>query len=349
MDPEEIYQEVLAEEQQKGSAPAIAEGRAKAARVRAEKGSPHPKEPKWWPGAQPHLDGGEAPAEAAPEPEAEEAPVAEEEPAPEPAPAPAVEAQPAQPEVTVAQAEADATPQTVAPPSDPGIETAAPAAAAAGTAPAAVATVPEAPPTVTQLPPEGRPAGVRSGTASGNRLRPEDGVSTEAQFEGQAAMYERRKVIDELVATGIPAAAVRREDDSGSPLLAFLYLLIPILALVVLANLDLAGGEAAEGEGQGGAGGGGGGIAISAANIQFSTDTIELPADEEATISFTNEDQAEHNIAIYEDESTETDLFTGEIISGGDSIDYQVGPFEAGTYYFQCDVHPSMNGDVEVS
>src|SRR5918999_4287469 len=75
-DPEQIYQEVLAEEQQKGSSPPVAEGRAKAARQRAIEGSPHPKEPKWWPGAQPHFEGGDAPAateEAAPEAEAEPA------------------------------------------------------------------------------------------------------------------------------------------------------------------------------------------------------------------------------------------------------------------------------------
>jgi plastocyanin len=350
LDPEELYQEVLTEEQQKGSAPAVAEGRAKAARVRAEHGSPHPKEPKWWPGAQPHLEGGGEAAEAEPTPvEAEvEEPPAPEEPAAEPAPAPAAEAQPEQPAVTVAQAEADAAPQPAAPPPDPGIETPAAAAAASEAAPAAVAVAPAAPQTVTQLPPEARPAGVRTGTASGNRLRPEDGVSTEAQFQGQAAMYERRKVIDELVATGVPAAAVRRDDDSGSPLLALLYLAIPILALVVLANLNIAGGE--EGGGGGGGGGeGGGGIAVSAANVQFDTDSLQLPAGEEATITFNNEDTAEHNLSIYEDSSAESDLFKGQIISGGDSTEYQVGPFEAGTYYFQCDVHPAMNGDVEVS
>ncbi|MGH2819575.1 MAG: hypothetical protein ACRDJ5_02850, partial [Actinomycetota bacterium] len=63
-DPEQLYQEVLQEEQQKGVSSAVAEGRAKAARARAEAGSPHPKEPKWWAGAQPHLEGGEAAAPA---------------------------------------------------------------------------------------------------------------------------------------------------------------------------------------------------------------------------------------------------------------------------------------------
>ncbi|MDQ3660646.1 MAG: hypothetical protein M3454_06220, partial [Actinomycetota bacterium] len=96
-DPEQLYAEVLQEEQQKGSSGPVAEGRAKAARARAEAGSPHPKEPKWWPGAQPHLEGGDGAAPAEEEPaEAEE--VAEE-PAEEPAPAeqPAAQAPAEQP------------------------------------------------------------------------------------------------------------------------------------------------------------------------------------------------------------------------------------------------------------
>lgn len=83
-DPEQIYTEVLQEEQGKGSPSAVAEARAKAARVRAEHGSPHPKEPKWWPGSQPRWEGGGDGAEA---PAAEEAPAEEEASAEEDAPA----------------------------------------------------------------------------------------------------------------------------------------------------------------------------------------------------------------------------------------------------------------------
>src|SRR5918992_1205929 len=97
LDPEQAYQEVLQEEQAKGVSPAVAEGRAKAARVRAEKGSPNPKEAKWWPGAQPHLEGDGAAAEGA-EAAAEEAPAEVEEPAAEaPAEQPAAEAPAEQP------------------------------------------------------------------------------------------------------------------------------------------------------------------------------------------------------------------------------------------------------------
>ena len=43
--PDEVYEQVLAEEQAKGSSPAVAQGRAKAARVRAQRGSANPAKP----------------------------------------------------------------------------------------------------------------------------------------------------------------------------------------------------------------------------------------------------------------------------------------------------------------
>ncbi len=43
--PDEVYEQVLAEEQAKGSSPAVATSRAKAARVRSERGSKDPNKP----------------------------------------------------------------------------------------------------------------------------------------------------------------------------------------------------------------------------------------------------------------------------------------------------------------
>jgi plastocyanin len=104
------------------------------------------------------------------------------------------------------------------------------------------------------------------------------------------------------------------------------------------------------GDGGGGGGGGAGTVTVTAANVQFDTSTIELPADEPSTILFTNEDAGvPHNIAIYEDESASTDLFIGDTITGPDEIEYAIDPLAAGEYYFRCDVHPDMNGTVVVS
>lgn len=367
-DSEQIYQEVLQEEQQKGSAGPVAEGRAKAARSRAEHGSPHPKEPRWWPGAQPHLEGGDGaapvdevaepepaepePAEPevaqqpAPEPEPAEAPAAEAAPTPEPAPAPAPQAAPE-------------------PAPAPAAQPAAAAVAAPAQAPAAVqAAQPVAQAPATVAPPEpaepARPSGVTHGTASGNRLRPEDGVSTEAQFEGQRAVYERRKLIDELVATGVPAVTAAGTGRPRAPYLAVLYLIIPLVVIVFLvgqaspsAETEPAGGTTEEpAPGGGGGGGGGGDVTLVASNLAFDTDAITLPADQDAIVTLDNEDTVVHDFSLYETEedadAQASALFDGADVDGGDSIDYDFTTPAAGDYVFQCDIHPTMRGDATV-
>ena len=39
----------------------------------------------------------------------------------------------------------------------------------------------------------------------------------------------------------------------------------------------------------------------------------------------------------------------GDLLTGPGETDYAVDPLKAGTYYFQCDVHTTMNGTVNVS
>jgi plastocyanin len=86
-----------------------------------------------------------------------------------------------------------------------------------------------------------------------------------------------------------------------------------------------------------------------AQNIAFDVQTIELPPEEAVTITMDNRDAGTpHNISIYSDESLGEVLFQGELVTGPATIPYEVGPFPAGEYYFQCDVHPNMNGAVTV-
>lgn len=73
--PDEVYEQILKEESDKGSSPAVAQGRAKAARVRAQRGSTNPNKPD--PSTAPAPDnvrealGGAPAAEAQTQPQAE--------------------------------------------------------------------------------------------------------------------------------------------------------------------------------------------------------------------------------------------------------------------------------------
>ncbi len=88
-------------------------------------------------------------------------------------------------------------------------------------------------------------------------------------------------------------------------------------------------------------------VEITAQGTAFDTSELALPADEPSTIVFHNNDSLPHNVAIYTAEGGDQ-LFAGDIITAT-TAEYPVPPLEAGSYYFQCDVHPTeMNGTVTV-
>ncbi|MFP5351386.1 MAG: cupredoxin domain-containing protein [Actinomycetota bacterium] len=129
--------------------------------------------------------------------------------------------------------------------------------------------------------------------------------------------------------------------------------LYPVIIGLVLTQMGLStdhsAGEAAAAEGGHGAeAAAGGGGTVTAANVAFDTDQITLTGGEDETIQFVNDDTAEHNIAIYEDDSAEQDIFVGDTIPGGQEITYEFTAPKKGEYYFQCDLHPTMNGTVTV-
>jgi plastocyanin len=112
-----------------------------------------------------------------------------------------------------------------------------------------------------------------------------------------------------------------------------------------------AGGPSGGGGPPGGSGPPGGGVSLTVAaqGLQFDTTQIDLTAGRPSTITFQNSDAGiQHNIAIFTDESMSQVLFRGDTVTGVASATYHVPPIDAGTYYFHCDFHPTMNGSVAV-
>ncbi|MGZ4148465.1 MAG: cupredoxin domain-containing protein [Actinomycetota bacterium] len=96
-------------------------------------------------------------------------------------------------------------------------------------------------------------------------------------------------------------------------------------------------------------GGTGGGLTVVAKNLAFDTKEIDLAAGVETKLTFQNQDAGtQHNIAIFTDDSLQTVLFRGDLVTGPNSLEYTIPALDPGTYYFHCDVHPTMNGTVVV-
>jgi plastocyanin len=93
-----------------------------------------------------------------------------------------------------------------------------------------------------------------------------------------------------------------------------------------------------------------GAIAISAHNLRFSTSCMVAPAGTAFTVRLTNLDGEPHNVAIFRDAGFSDPIVKGDLFAGPNvTKDIAVPALDAGTYYFQCIVHPAdMKGTLTV-
>ncbi|MFI5042034.1 MAG: cupredoxin domain-containing protein [Acidimicrobiales bacterium] len=88
-------------------------------------------------------------------------------------------------------------------------------------------------------------------------------------------------------------------------------------------------------------------VKVVASGIAFTTPTVTAPAGKAFVIDFDNQDAGTpHNIQIKD--STGAVKFTGATFNGVATQAYQVPALAAGTYPFQCTVHPTMTGTLTV-
>ena len=85
-------------------------------------------------------------------------------------------------------------------------------------------------------------------------------------------------------------------------------------------------------------------VNLSAKNIAFSLVTIQVSAGAMVMVNFDNQDASTpHNFAVYTDSSATKSIFVGKVISGPSRTVYTfMAPSTPGTYFFRCDVHPTI-------
>jgi len=85
-------------------------------------------------------------------------------------------------------------------------------------------------------------------------------------------------------------------------------------------------------------------IDLNAKNMSFDTSTITVQAGSLVMINFNNEDNGvPHDFSVYTDSTANQAIFVGKIITGPAKIMYTfTAPATPGTYFFRCDVHPTI-------
>jgi plastocyanin len=86
-------------------------------------------------------------------------------------------------------------------------------------------------------------------------------------------------------------------------------------------------------------------------DIKFDTATLKVEEHTPFKVVFDNQDEAvPHNFHLYRSGPPATDSIAATEIAQGPVVqELVVDGLDAGTYYFQCDVHPAtMSGSLEV-
>ncbi len=87
---------------------------------------------------------------------------------------------------------------------------------------------------------------------------------------------------------------------------------------------------------------------VTARDIRFDTTELQFKAETPSTLVLVNEDGDRHNIAIRTRSGFDGDLLFRFDPVSATTIVLSVGPMPSGSYFFICEVHPTMSGTVFV-
>jgi plastocyanin len=88
-------------------------------------------------------------------------------------------------------------------------------------------------------------------------------------------------------------------------------------------------------------------LSETASHISFQERCLAAPVGQPFTITFTNSDPGTmHDIHILSadplKDTAARSFFTGQIVTGPVTVTYQVDALGAGTFFFHCDIHPTL-------
>ena len=85
-------------------------------------------------------------------------------------------------------------------------------------------------------------------------------------------------------------------------------------------------------------------LTLTAKSLAFDKSMLAVPAGATVMLTFVNQDSGvPHNFALYTNSAASTAIFRGDIITGPQTATYTfTAPSTPGTYFFRCDVHPTI-------
>ena len=91
-------------------------------------------------------------------------------------------------------------------------------------------------------------------------------------------------------------------------------------------------------------------LKLTALGIAFDTDKLLAPAGQQLTLTLDNQDGGiPHNFNVFRGPDATAESIAKTALEAGKIVQtLTFGPLDAGSYYFQCDVHPNMSGTLTV-